>query len=83
MCVGRGGVAKGTEKYGSMMYKAVVRTVLLYRSRSWVVTESMLKVLEGFHHLVAQRIAVMSDHQVGEEVWECSLVAEELEATCS
>ena len=29
-----------------MMYKAVVQTVMVYRSESWVVTYMMLKVLE-------------------------------------
>ena len=28
-----------------MMYKAVVQKVLLYGSKSWVVTEAMLKVM--------------------------------------
>ena len=42
-----------------MMYKAVSQTVLLYGSESWVVTVSMLKVMEVFHHRAARRIAVM------------------------
>ena len=29
-----------------MMYKAVVQTVMVYRSETWVVTYVMLKVLE-------------------------------------
>ena len=44
-----------------MVYKVVVQMVLLYGSDSWVVTEAMLKVLEGFHHRVAHRIAGISD----------------------
>ena len=39
-----------------MLYKAEVKTILLYWSEIWVVTGSMLKVLEGFHHQVAIRI---------------------------
>ena len=35
------------------MYKVVVHTVFLYGRNSWVVTDAMLKVLEGFHHRVA------------------------------
>ena len=38
----------------------------------------MLKVMEGFHHRFAQRISGMSDRKVREEVWEWSLVTEEL-----
>ena len=49
----------------SMMYKAVVQTVLLYRREIWVLTETILKILEGFHHCVAQRTAGMSHRRVG------------------
>ena len=63
-----------------MMYKAVVQTVLIYRIDFWVVTEAMLKVMEVFHHCLNRRIAGMSSWKVGEEVWEWSLVTEELEA---
>ena len=63
-----------------MMYKTVVKAVLLYRRDSWVVTEVMLEVLEGFHHRVSWRIAGKSDRQVGEEGWGWSSVVEALEA---
>ena len=42
-----------------MMYKAVVQLVLVYRSKNWVVKDSMLKVLEGLHHRAARRIMGM------------------------
>ena len=45
----------------AMMYKVVFQMVLLYRSESWVLTEEMLKVMEGLHHQVAWRIEGMSD----------------------
>ena len=32
------------------MYKEVVNKVLLYGGESWVVTDVMLKALEGLHH---------------------------------
>ena len=60
----------------AMMYKAVVQTVLLYGRRSWVVTEAMLKVLEGFHHQVDRRRVWMSAWRVWEEWCQCSSVAE-------
>ena len=50
-----------------MTYKAVVQTVLLYGIDIWVVTEAMLKVLEGFHHQVALRIAGVSSWRVGHQ----------------
>jgi hypothetical protein len=40
-----------------LFYKAVVQAVLLYGCETWVVTNAMLRVLEGFHHEVAQRIS--------------------------
>ena len=50
------------------MDKAVVQLVLLYGSESWVVTGDMLKVLEGFHHGVAQRITRMTaERRAGRE----------------
>ena len=49
-----------------MMYNAVVQIVLIYGSESWVVKDTMLKVLEGFHHKVHWRITGMSDWRVGE-----------------
>ena len=39
-----------------MMYKALVQTVFLYRSDSWLVTDAMLKLLEKFHHRFSRRI---------------------------
>ena len=59
-----------TVRSREMMYKAVVQTVLLDSIKSWVMTEVMLKVMEGFHYRVARRIAGISDQQVGEWVWE-------------
>ena len=44
----------------AMMYKALVQTVLIYESETWVVMDEMLKVLEGFHHQVAWSITGMS-----------------------
>ena len=40
-----------------IMYKAVVQTMLLYASESWVDTGAMLTVLEGFHHRLDIKIA--------------------------
>ena len=58
-----------TAREQTMMYKAVVQKVLLYRSESWVVKVSMLKLLEEFHNQVSHRIPRMSYHQVGGKEW--------------
>ena len=41
------------------MCKVVVQLVLLYSSKSWVVTREMLKVLTAFHRQAARRITGM------------------------
>ena len=43
-------------RVGTMMYNAVVHTVLLYGSKIWVIMEAMMKVLEEFRHSIARRI---------------------------
>ena len=59
-----------TVRSREMMYKAVVQTVLIYGSGSWVVTDVILKVVDGFHHQVAWRITGVSAWQVKEVEWE-------------
>ena len=63
-----------------MIYKVVAQTVLLYGSDSWVVTGEMLKVLEGFHHRVARKIAGMKAWRVEDGEWDYPLVGDFLEA---
>ena len=53
-----------------MLYKAVVQVVLLYGSKSWVVTGDMLKVLKGFHQLVAREITGMTLQPIMSGEWE-------------
>ena len=44
-----------------MLYKVVVRTVLIYGINIWVVTVAMLKFLEGYHHRVSRWIVGKTD----------------------
>ena len=53
-----------------MMYKLVVQTEFLYGSKSWLVMDDMLKVLEGFHHRVDRSIAEIPGWRVREEGWD-------------
>ena len=62
-----------------MIYKTVFQMVLLYGIKSWVATEDMPKIMEGFHHQVEQRIAGISYQKFWEGVWEGSLMEEDLE----
>ena len=41
-----------------IMYKEMVYIVLLYGSDSWVVTDTIMKVLEGFHHQVPRCLVI-------------------------
>ena len=43
-----------------MMYKEVFQEVLLYRRKICVLTDAMMKVLEGFCHSIARRIEGMT-----------------------
>jgi hypothetical protein len=46
-----------TPRVSRMFYKAVVQSILLFGSETWVMTNPMLKALESFHRRVACRIA--------------------------
>ena len=54
--------------------------VLLYGSKSWVVTGDMLKVLTGFHHWVEQRITGMTDKRGAGREWENPSVVKTMES---
>ena len=44
-------------RQAGMFYKAVVQAVLLFGSETWVRTQTMDKLLSGFHHRVARRLS--------------------------
>jgi hypothetical protein len=46
-----------TPRVSGYFYKAVVQSVLLCGSETWVWRKSMLLTLRGFHHKVARRIS--------------------------
>ena len=52
-----------------MMYKSVVQSVFLYRSESWVVMGEMIKLIEGFHHLIARIIMGMTVQRMTGGEW--------------
>ena len=63
-----------------MIYKSVAQKVLLYGSESWGVIGAILKVLDGFHHREAQRIAGMKAWHAEYGDWEYPSVDDALEA---
>ena len=62
-----------------VFYKALVHAVLLYVSEIWVITDKIMKFLEGFHHLIYQRIASKTSQKVWLDGWQCPLVEEALD----
>ena len=54
--------------------------MLLYGSKSWVVTRDMLKVLTAFHHREAQRITGMKLKRGAGKEWEYPAVEEVMES---
>ena len=59
-----------TVRTRGMMYKAVDKSVIMYRSESWVVTGEMVKLLEGFHHWSSRRIMGTTDIRGEGGEWE-------------
>jgi hypothetical protein len=47
-------------------YKCVVQTVLLYGAETWVISNRMLRALEGFHYRVACQITGRRPQREGE-----------------
>ena len=48
-----------TVRARGMLYKVVVKSVLLYGKKSWVVKVDMIKLFERFHNWVARKITGM------------------------
>ena len=45
------------DRTSGQIYLAVVQSVLLYNSDTWVLTRRMQRVIGGFHHRVAHRMS--------------------------
>ena len=54
------------ERAMAMFYKAVVQSVLLFGSETWVITDRMMDALRGFHHRAARRITGMVAYRVAD-----------------
>ena len=67
-----------TPRISGLFYKAVVQAVLLYGCETWVISPTMLKMLEGFHHRAARRISGKRPRLVHGE-WIYPPIAEALE----
>ena len=57
-----------------MISKAVFQAALLYGSEIWVVMDTMMKILEGFHHSIARRILGVTVGKGEGGEWEWALV---------
>jgi hypothetical protein len=47
---------KASPKVSGYFYKAIIQSVLLFSSETWVLPEAMVRLLEGFHNTIARRI---------------------------
>ena len=56
-------------------YKAVVRAVLLYRSESWTLMESTLKLFHSFHSRVARHLTGCHISCLEDATWFCGICA--------
>ena len=54
------GYTGSTIKVCTMMYKSVVHVVLLNGRKVWVVKDTMMTFLEGFHHSITRKFAVIT-----------------------
>ena len=53
----------------AMFYKAIVQTVLLFGSETWVITNQMMEKLRGFHYRVASQICRKRPRQLSDGTW--------------
>ena len=60
-------------------YNAIIQSVLLYGSESWVLTQTMLRQLESFHHRCTRYITGRHICKLPDDTWECPNTAETLE----
>ena len=65
-------------RVSSMFYKAIIQSVLLYGSETWVISSSMLKTLEGFHSRVARRLTGRRPRRRRDGTWSYPDTAETL-----
>jgi hypothetical protein len=45
-----------TPRISALFYKATIQTVLLYGSKTWVISNEILQMLTSFHHAIARRL---------------------------
>ena len=55
---------RATVQVGGMLYKEVIKSVLLYGINSWVVMGDILKVIEVFHHQLSRSITGMMEQRM-------------------
>lgn len=67
-------------KVSGYFYKAVVQSVLLYGSETWVWSQRMRSALQGFHNKVARRLTGLRP-RLHEGAWTVPPIAEALEAS--
>ena len=60
-----------SSRVSGLFYKAVVMSTLLYSCETWVITQPILRALEGFHHRIVRSISKMSIRYIPDrDYWE-------------
>ena len=67
-------------RISGLFYRVVVQSILLYRSKTWVLTASMLAVLEGTHVRFSRVLTRMIPSSTGGGGWTYPLTADILKA---
>ena len=62
------------------IYKVVAKSLLLYESESWLVTEDILKFLAAFHHHATRRITRMTAKRGSGREWEYPVEVETMDS---
>ena len=60
-----------TPKVSRMFYKAVCMSVLLFGSETWVVTDTIQRALDAFHHRAARFITGRHIRHRADGTWDC------------
>jgi hypothetical protein len=65
-----------------MFYNAVIQSVLLYGSKTWVLSPKMLSKLEGFHKMIARQLTGRTPvYHRREDEWQYLPIGNVLEET--
>ena len=57
-------------KAQEMMYKVLVHNMLLFGIKRWLAMDTLMMMIEGFHHNISKQIVEMTDRNGDSREWE-------------